>query len=185
MPLSPERGLPLRRDCIWQRRGIAALLLKSNFKGYNRLDKWRLPLPPSLRWQLCRLLEHGIHRGLFIYCLSLYFDWWESGRGGRRVTETCMGWADRGSGRGYAWNRVCRLCLRPICLAELQMCFLFTCLCMPQLLIVFPCHLSPLSLPSAGVLATISAHLYGIILDLFFPRVSSLCMDSYYVCVCV
>lgn len=64
------------------------------------------------------------------------------------------------------------------------MCFLFTCLCMPQLLIVFLCHLSPLSLPAAGVLATISAHLYGIILDLFFPP-SLITLHGFLLSVCV
>lgn len=107
------------------------------------------PTASLLRWQLCCFLEHRIHCGLFIYSLSLYCDWWgsESERGGSRVTGT---WTERESEtltrdtgeseRGYAWNGVRRLCLRQICLAELQMHFLFTCLCTPSFLIVFLLH---------------------------------------------
>lgn len=84
---------------------------------------------------------------------------------------------DGESERGYAWNGVRRLRLRQICLVELQMHFLFTCLCMPQFLIVFLCQFY-WAVPShnGSVRRIMSIYLHGIIHNL--SPISTLSSDS-------
>lgn len=138
------------------------ILLKSNFKGHNPSRQVMTPSASLLWWQLRCFLEHRIRSGLFIYSQSLHCGWWESSRGGRRVTEKGDTDGDSVSERGYAWNGVRRLCFRQICLLKLQMHFLFTCPRMPCCLIVFPFLLVCFShnSPVLNVMTLLSMYLY-------------------------
>lgn len=132
--------------------------LKSNFKGYNSPGQVMTPSASLLRWQLRCLLEQRIHSGFFIYSPNLYCDWWGRGRGAREAGTERRG--DGASERGYAWNGVRRLCLRQICLVELQMPFLFTCLRMPSGLIVFQFSAGWFLSHNSSALGIMSIHLW-------------------------
>lgn len=157
-------------------------LLKSNFKGYNLLGQVMTPsasLPSSddnyaVSWSTEYSLDY-----LFILYKSLLWlvreGEWRSRDGGRDTDR------DGESERGYAWNGVRGLRSRQICLVELQMHFLFTCLCMPWFQIVFPCHFycSILShnSPVLCIMSILRIYLCDIIQQLF--QIASLSRDSY------
>lgn len=121
MLLSPKQGHSLRCDSSWQQNSIAVLCSNPTSKVIIRLDKWWLPVPPSsddnyaVSWSTQYTLDYLFILHVFIVT------------GGRVRTRAGggEGWSDRGadrhseSRRGWAWNGVCRLCLRQILIVEL------------------------------------------------------------------